>query len=282
MENPEMSMTVTPARPAVPLAAWIGGKRRLAPIIVDRLRAIPHQAYMEVFTGMGGVFLRRPWQSPVEVINDRSDDVANLFRVVQRHLDALIDYFRLQLASRAEFERLAAVSPETLTDIERAARFLYLQRLAFGGKVLSRAFGVDPTSPARLNPEALPGLLRRVHDRLSGVTIECLDWRDFLARYDRAGALMYLDPPYFGSEGYYGRALFHPADHAELAGRLQGLQANWLLSINDTPEIRALYGLCHQEPVNLRYSVSGGEGVEAAELLISREPIMVSQGALFR
>lgn len=281
MENPEMSIGVTPARPAVPLAAWIGGKRRLAPIIVERLRAIPHEAYMEVFTGMGGVFLRRPWQSPVEVINDRSDDVVNLFRVVQRHLAALVDYFGLQLSSRAEFERLAAVPPETLTDIERAARFLYLQRLAFGGKVLAQAFGGKSLSPAHLAPAALPGLLRRVHERLARVTIECLDWRDFLERYDRPGALMYLDPPYWGSEGYYGPALFHRADHAELAARIQALQADWVLSINDTPEIRALYAGCHLEPVSLRYTFRGGAGVDADELLISRAPPLVRQGGLF-
>lgn len=281
MDNREMSMGVTPARPAIPLAAWVGGKRRLAPMIVERLRAIPHAAYMEVFTGMGGVFLRRPWRSRVEVINDRSADVANLFRVVQRHVQALTDYFGLQLTSRAEFERLTAVPPETLTDIERAARFLYLQRLAFGGKILNRAFGVDASSPAGLAPAALPGLLRRVHDRLAGVTIECLDWRDFLARYDRPGALMYLDPPYWGSEGYYGPALFHPADHADLAARVQALEADWVLSINDTPVIRALYAGCHMEPVTLRYSVAGGAGVEASELLISRAPPLVRQGGLF-
>lgn len=275
-----MSMRVTPALPAVPLAAWVGGKRRLAPLIVERLRAMPHETYMEVFLGMGGVFLRRGWRSPVEVVNDRSEDVTNLFRVTQRHLPALLDYFSLQLSSRAEFERLAAVNPWTLTDIERAARFLYLQRLAFGGKVISQVFGVDPRAPGRLNPDGLPQLLRAVHGRLAGVTVECLDWRDFVDRYDTPGGLMYVDPPYWGSEGYYGPAMFSQADHADLAVRLRGLESRWLLSINDTPEIRALYAGCHLEPVALRYSISGGEGVPAAELLISREPTMVSQGAL--
>ena len=43
---------------------------------------------------------------------------------------------RFQLTTRAEFERLAATDPATLTDLERAARFIYLQRTAFGGKVV--------------------------------------------------------------------------------------------------------------------------------------------------
>ena len=40
---------------------------------------------MQAFIGMGGVFLRRPWRAKAEVINDKSRDVTNLFRILQRH-----------------------------------------------------------------------------------------------------------------------------------------------------------------------------------------------------
>ncbi|WP_234627311.1 MULTISPECIES: hypothetical protein [Rhizobium/Agrobacterium group] len=66
---------------------------------------------------------------------------------------------KFQITSRREFERLASVEPSTLTDLERAARFLYLQRLAFGGKIMSRGFGVDTTGPARFNLNRLAPLL---------------------------------------------------------------------------------------------------------------------------
>lgn len=52
--------------------------------------------------------------------------------------DALDDAVRCQVASRDEFDRLRRVDPATLADIERATRFLSLQRLAFGGKVAAR------------------------------------------------------------------------------------------------------------------------------------------------
>jgi DNA adenine methylase len=54
-----------------------------------------------------------------------------------------MDTLRFQLSGRREFERLKATDPATLTDLERAGRFLYLQRLAFGGKVNGRNFGVS-------------------------------------------------------------------------------------------------------------------------------------------
>lgn len=70
---------------AMPPAPYLGGKRNLAKRLCSIIEQIPHRSYIEPFVGMGGVFLRRPQPAPVEVINDLSGDVANLFRVVRRH-----------------------------------------------------------------------------------------------------------------------------------------------------------------------------------------------------
>jgi DNA adenine methylase len=93
------------------------------------------------------------------VINDRSDEVANLFRILQRRYPQLVDTLRFQITSRREFDRLKASDPTTLTDLERAGRFLYLQRLAFGGKVAGRNFGVSVDSSSGFNLTTLEPLL---------------------------------------------------------------------------------------------------------------------------
>jgi hypothetical protein len=166
-----------PVTPAAPVAPYLGGKRNLAKRIISRLAAIPHTTYVEPFVGCGGVFLRRPFRAKAEVINDISTDVANLFRVLQRHYVPLMDMLRWQLTSRAEFERLIAAQADTLTDLERAARFLYLQRTAFGGKVTGRSFGVAVGLPARFDVTKLGSMLEEVHERLAGVMIERLPLR---------------------------------------------------------------------------------------------------------
>jgi len=127
--------------PVKPAAAYIGGKRQLAETIVKCIERIPHETYAEPFVGMGGVFLRRRKVPKGEIINDRSGDVATFFRILQRHYNPFMDMLRWQFTGRAEFERLLVSNPTTLTDLERAARFLYLQRTAFGGKVAGRNFG---------------------------------------------------------------------------------------------------------------------------------------------
>lgn len=263
----ESIRSVTPTQPA---AGYVGGKRNLAGRIVRLIETIPHTLYAEPFVGMGGVFLRRRSAPKAEVVNDASRDVATFFRILQRHYPQFMDTLRFQVTSRARFEQLVATDPDTLTDLERAARFLYLQRLAFGGKVSGRTFGVDPGRSARFNLNTLGPRLEELHERLAGVVIECLDFEAFLDRYDRPGTLFYVDPPYHGSEGYYGKDLFGPADFARLAAALGRLKGRFVLSINDTPEIRATFAGFQMEAVATTYTVAGrGQAKRAGELIIT-------------
>lgn len=132
-------------RPVHPAAAYMGGKRLLAKTLIDMIEKTEHKAYGEAFVGMGGVFFRRRMAPPSEFINDYSRDVITFFRVLQRHYEAFLDMLRYTYTSRAEFERLLVVNPYTLTDLERAARFIYLQRISYAGKVGRRTFQRHPT-----------------------------------------------------------------------------------------------------------------------------------------
>lgn len=265
-------MVSTPVQPCVPVAPWQGGKRNLARRITRILDSTPHSLYAEPFVGMGGIFLRRTMRPRAEVINDRGRDIANLFRILQRHYPQFLDTLRFQLTTRAEFERLVATPPDTLTDLERAARFLYLQRTAFGGKVSGRNFGVAPDRPGRFNLSTLEPMLEDVHTRLAGVVIECLDYAEFILRYDRPGALFYLDPPYWGCEGDYGKAMFERADFQRLAELLAGLKGRFLMSINDVPEVREIFAGFDQERVEASYTISRKESARGrrGELLVSK------------
>jgi len=253
-----------------PVAPWLGGKRNLAQRICAILDAQEHLTYAEPFVGMGGVFLRRRMRPKAEVINDLGRDVANLFRILQRHYPQFLDVLKFQLTTRVEFNRLTDTRPETLTDLERAARFLYLQRTAFGGKVSGRNFGVDKTRPARFNLTTLEPMLEDLHLRLSGVVIECLDWSEFIARYDAPGTLFYLDPPYWGNEADYGRGLFARGDFERMAEQLAGIEGRFLLSINDRPETREVFRAFGIRPVTTRYGISKtGKDKPRPELLVA-------------
>jgi DNA adenine methylase len=265
------SMCLAPVTPVRPVAPWVGGKRNLARQLVGLIETIPHTTYAEPFVGMGGVFLRRTRRPRAEIVNDLSRDVSNFFRILQVHYVAFLDMLRFQITTRAEFERLSAVDPETLTDLQRAARFLYLQRTAFGGKVVGRNFGMD-RSAGSFDVTKLGPLLEELHTRLAGVVIERLPFDRFIERYDASGTLIYADPPYWGSEGYYGEALFTRLDFVLLRDRLLACRGRWILSINDVPEVRELFSGCAIEPVGVSYGLAATGPSNARELIIQGRP----------
>ena len=277
-----MHNTLEPVSPTAPVAPWLGGKRNLAKRICAILDRMPCATYAEPFVGMGGIFLRRQARPRAEVINDRGRDIANLFRILQRHYPQFLDTLRFQLTTRAEFERLVATNPDTLTDLERAGRFLYLQRTAFGGKVSGRNFGVSKTNAGRFNLTTLEPMLEDLHSRLAGVVIECLDWADFIPRYDGEGTLFYLDPPYWGCEDDYGKAMFSRADFARMAEALRGIKGRFLLSINDVPEIRQVFSDFTLIDVRTSYSVAKATDAAGAraELLVANWSLRGCQDAV--
>ncbi len=265
MVNSDEFHEVPSTRPPAP---WIGGKRVLAPRLVELISTTPHRLYAEPFVGMGGVFFKRRRVPSAEVINDRSGDVVNLFRVLQRHYPQFMDTLKFQITSRREFERLKACDPSTLTDLERAARFLYLQKLAFGGKVSGQNFGVSYERGARFNLTKLAPLLEDVHERLSGVTIENLDWLEFIDRYDRPAVLFYLDPPYWGCEDDYGRELFDREQYRLMAERLTRIKGRFILSLNAVQGVFETFSMFRMEEVPCTYTLSGGKGQTVSEVII--------------
>ncbi len=127
---------------------WIGGKRRLADHLIPRFPA--HDCYVEVFAGGAALYFLRP-PAKVEVVNDVNGELVNLYRVVQHHLEEFVRQFKWALTSRQVFEWLKHTIPESLTDIQRAARFYYLQKSCFGAKLEGQTFGTATTTPPGLN-----------------------------------------------------------------------------------------------------------------------------------
>lgn len=269
-------------RPCLPAAPYIGGKSRLAERVISLIDKVPHETYAEVFVGMGGIFLRRHYKPKAEVINDYSRDVSNFFRILQVHYVAFMDMLKWQITTRSEFERLLAVDPDTLTDLQRAARFLYLQRLAFGGKVSGRSFGMDPRKSARFDVTKLGSALEDIHERLSCVTVERLHYHDFIERYDHPECLFYLDPPYYNCEKDYGADLFSREEFTRMAALLGRIEGRFILSINDHESVREIFRDFHMIEETVRYTVGGAEKHgEFQELIITNAHEFFSRGDLF-
>lgn len=250
---------------AKPIVAWPGGKRRLLKYLLCDIPA--HTTYCEVFAGGAAVLLAKD-PSKAEVLNDINGDLVRLYRCVQHHLDELVRQFRWALLSREMFRWAQLQHVDTLTDIQRAARFYYLQKLAFGAKVSGQTFGVSTSSPLRLNLLRMEEDLSQAHLRLARVTIECLPWSECIQRYDRPETLFFLDPPYWRTTGY-GQS-FGLDQYEALAATMAELKGRAILTINDHPAMRQVFGRWRSQRVGIDYTIGGGDKPKAAAEMIFR------------
>ena len=180
--------------PMTPVVSWPGGKRRLLSHILPLFPE--HTSYVEPFGGGLAVLLAKT-PSTVEVVNDLDEQLVTFYRVVQHHPQALLDELTWLPRSRATFEELLA--QPGVTDIQRAARWFAANKLSFARRAstLGRAsYGLALRGSGGTRGSS------SLHERLDRVYIERLDWRELLPRYDRAGALFYVDPPYTAGHQY--------------------------------------------------------------------------------
>lgn len=247
-----------------PIIPWIGGKRRLAKHILPMFPA--HSCYVEPFCGAAALYFLKP-QVKVEVLNDVNGDLVNLYRVVKHHLEEFTRQFKWALTSRQIYRWLQITPEETLTDIQRAARFFYLQKSSFGGKVSGQNFGTATTSAPRLNLLRLEEDLSQAHIRLSQTYIEHMDWAECIAKYDREHTLFYCDPPYWGTEGY--GVDFGIDQYARVAALAKTVKGKMVISVNDLPEMRQAFAGLSMVSVGVTYTLSGkGKATKASELIV--------------
>lgn len=238
-----------------PIVPWLGGKRRLAKSILPLFPA--HTCYVEPFAGAAALFfLKEP--SETEVLNDINGELVNLYRVVRHHLEELVRQFKWALVSREMYKWLQATPTETLTDVQRAARFYFLQKCAFGSRLVGATFGTATMGGPRLNLLRIEEELSQAHLRLARTFVEHLPWAKCLERYDRPHSLFYMDPPYWGTEGY--GVPFELEEYQRMAEAMRALKGRAIVSVNDIPEMRAAFKGFPTQRLEIRYTTGRADG----------------------
>ena len=223
---------------------WVGGKGKLL-WIINKLMPDRYTRFIDVFGGSGTVTMCRPIQRGcMEVYNDFNGNLTNLFCCVKNRPMALLaelgflplntrDDFNVlyKFFSKGEFtddylqeemdltevylkppdaEAIRALMLERAPrgSIRRAADFFKLIRYSFSGG--AKSFGGKPCDIRRFFH-----LIWECSRRLANVIVENKDFEEVIRQYDRAGAVIYCDPPYYKAESCY-EVEFPPEDHQRL------------------------------------------------------------------
>ena len=100
-----------------------------------------------------------------------------------------------------------------------------------------------------------------------------------MKKYDREHTLFYCDPPYWETEGY--GVPFEFEQYLEMARMLKVIKGKAIISLNDHPAIRECFAEFHIETTDIKYTVGGGKGSEAKEVLIFSWDIQAEPAGLF-
>ena len=228
-----------------PLIKWPGGKRTIASTILE---FIPETSgtYFEPFFGGGAVFFAlRPKNA---VLSDVNPDLINAYVQVRDHSNDLVKAMRSLKNAEEEYYRVRMSSPRT--PLRRAARTLYLSRLAFNGihRVnLKGQFNV---------PYGYKTHLETIDEEHLFQTSDALQRADLLVgdfesvtRKAKAGDVLYFDPPYtvaHANNGFlkYNERIFSWQDQERLAAHARQLAETGcrvIISNADHPSLRKLY-----------------------------------------
>jgi DNA adenine methylase len=196
---------------------WYGAKARLAKTILSLLPT--HERFVDAFGGSASMLLQKP-PCAAEVLNDLQADLMSFWRVVQNPalVLQLIAALRVTSIEREEWESCDRLYDACTDRIERARMFFVLTKLSFNG--CFRAGWSNTTAPQYRT--AFPNAVERLaqaHTRLQGVTLENLDFRALIAKYDDPATCIYLDPPYIADTRKTKKRYMHEMsdfDHEEL------------------------------------------------------------------
>lgn len=276
---------------AKPVVKWVGGKRQLLPKLLPHLMAMGAPGgtwrgrYYEPFIGGGAVLFALSGQPGFRaVINDYNADLVGLYRQIQADPKALFDRLGApEFANTAEAHAAVRAwdrQPDwpQRTALDRAARFIYLNRTSFNGVYRVNAKGFFNVPFGRYTSPGFPSLsvLEAAQRVFAAAEIRQGDFEAAVADA-RAGDVVYLDPPYIpvsASSSFVGYTdqgfdVGMQERLAALCDRLTADGIGWAVSNADVPLAHALYGrqrgsVVHpvmvRRPINSQASGRGAVG----------------------
>lgn len=233
----------------------LGGKSRLRKEIIEILPE--HECYVAPFFGAGWVYFGKE-PSKVEVVNDIDGELINLFKMIKNHAEEIDRMMLYEVCGRDAFNYYKNADINSLTEIQRAIRYMYLISQSFASK--GGSFGYGTTT--RPNPQIYSTeLLVDLKKRLRNTYIENLDYKLIFKKYDRLWTVFFCDPPYLDtdinfSSGAGCKITFDREEHEKLSSILKNIKGKFILTINDHPFIRKLYKGFNIKETKVNYSVA--------------------------
>ncbi|BAZ47530.1 D12 class N6 adenine-specific DNA methyltransferase [Nostoc sp. NIES-4103] len=264
-----------------------GGKSKAINQIVEYLPD-NFSEFREPFVGGGSVFIYLKQKFPdLKIwINDLNRELFLFWKLAQSELAQLVKEIRhIKLKyndGKLLFAELTTVDVKNLTDLERAVRFFVLNRITFSGTVESGGYSQEAFKK-RFTDSSIERLEKLENILSSNVTITNLDYSQLLTEQGK-DVFLFLDPPYFSAtkSRLYGKDgdLHTSFDHHRFAELLKSCHHHWLITYDDSPQIRENFQWANISEWELQYGMNNYKQSGAAkgkELFINNYPIQLNR-----
>jgi DNA adenine methylase len=244
-----------------PLLRWAGSKRKLLSQLLSHI-PVNYKRYVEPFSGSACLFFAlRP---KTAIIADLNAQLIETYQIVRDHPLKTARALATMSGEAAEYYRVRNQAPEKLNDIERAARFIYLNRHCFNGVYRTNKSGkFNVPLGTRLGTIPNEKHFNRCARALRSAELVSADF-EFVLQKVRKGDFVYLDPPYAKNNsrmrGEYGYHSFAVPDLSRLRESLENVDqvgATFLLSYANCPEIGAIQHSWFSYEIRVRRQVGG-------------------------
>jgi DNA adenine methylase len=263
-----------------PLLKWAGGKTQLLREIIPKMPE-KYGRFIEPFFGGGAVFFAvRPEGG---IIADSNPELFNLYRSVAADVGGVMAQLRSYENTEEVFYAARALDVTKLSDVEAAARTIFLNRTCFNGLYRVNKSGQFNVPFGRYkNPKIIDeDALKAASALLSNTTIMCGDYKTVLKESARTGDFIFLDPPYLPVSEYadfkrYTKEQFYEEDHVELAAevnRLHELGCHVILTNSNHPLVHEQYRKFTVEVVKTKRHIScKGKGRTGEDVIVNVPP----------
>ena len=237
------------------------------------------QEYREPFVGGGSFFIHLKQERPnLRIwINDLNPELYCFWKYAQIDSQELAREVKRVKEQRQDgqelFNELLNIDLSSLTEFERAIRFFVLNRITFSGVVESGGYS-QLAFETRFTDSSIERV-SKLGPLLQGIKITHLDYRQLLQGGDDS-VLTFLDPPYFKAirSRLYGKnGVLHTSfNHKEFAQEMQDCKHSWLITYDDSPEIRKNFVYAHIYEWQLQYGMNNykqGKAEKGSELFIT-------------
>ena len=235
--------------------------------------------YREPFVGGGSFFIYLKQKRPdLKIwINDLNPELYYFWKYAQidsqQLAQSLMVIKRQRQNGQELFDELLNMNASSLTGFERAVRFFVLNRITFSGVVESGGYS-QLAFETRFTDSSIDRV-SKLGPVLEGIKITQFDYRQLLQDGDKS-LFTFLDPPYFKAtkSRLYGKnGVLHTSfNHEEFAQEMKSCQHSWLITYDDSPEIKKNFAYANIYKWQLQYGMNNyrqGKAEKGCELFIT-------------